>query len=132
MLYFVAFAVWCVLAIFTINNRFLRDNLYAPRFGKALTSLVALVLQLGAIVVVTWLLLAWVPGPHDTFDLWAVGVGWVVLSVLFDVVVVPSVDGTAWTMLLLEYDPRHGGVWVLVLATLLLAPPLVGSWLLPA
>jgi hypothetical protein len=62
-------------------------------------------------------------------DLIVVGLLWLVLTVAFEFDFFHSVGGKPWDVLLADYNILRGRLWILVLATVLLGPILVGTTL---
>jgi hypothetical protein len=60
-------------------------------------------------------------------DLIVVGLLWLVLTVAFEFGFFHYVVGKPWDVLLADYNILRGRLWVLVLATVLLGPILVGT-----
>jgi hypothetical protein len=76
-----------------------------------------------AILVLSWLTIGWIH-PGSTRDAFLTGLAWLALTLAFEFLAGHYVFGKPWNDLLADYDILSGRIWVLVLVTTLLAPPL--------
>lgn len=60
--------------------------------------------------------------PRGVEEAWAVGVGWVALTLAFEFLGGHFLFGKSWTELTVDYNLLAGRIWVLVLVVTLLAP----------
>jgi hypothetical protein len=129
MLYLAALVVLVVFLIVAQNNRFLGRELYAPKVGEWVAHCVGALLQVLFVFVVTWLLLRWLGAGHGRAELWTIGVLWVVLAEVWELVVLRRLKRLRWEAVLAEYSPIAGRIWWLVPLAYLLAPVLVAGWM---
>jgi hypothetical protein len=64
---------------------------------------------------------------QSTVELFALGAGWVVLSVAFEFGFGHYVQHDPWSELLAQYNVFAGNLWPVVLLVELLTPALIGS-----
>jgi hypothetical protein len=62
----------------------------------------------------------------STIDFLLIGVLWLALTVFFEFCFGHYVEGQLWDMLLANYNVLNGRIWVLVLLSELIAPPVLG------
>ena len=116
-----AVLIWVLLVGLAILNGTGREALLSPRLGATAGHLVSSVLLAGLICFTAW---PTIPGiaPGTARRAWAVGVLWVGLTVAFEFLAGHYAFGHAWPKLLADYNILRGRVWLLVLATTLVAP----------
>jgi hypothetical protein len=116
-----SFLVWTVLVVAAIANGAVRQALLAPRMSDAAARAWSSVTLSAAILLLAWLTIRWI-APRSRRDAWMVGLLWLALTVAFEFLAGHHLFGTSWGELLAAYDVLGGQLWVLVLATTLLAP----------
>jgi hypothetical protein len=116
-----AFLVWVFLVGLAILNGVAREAVLAPRLGAAAAHLVSSVLLAGLIALTAWLTIRWM-APGTARRAWTVGVLWLSLTVAFELVAGHYVFGHPWSNLLADYNLLRGRMWLLILATTLVAP----------
>lgn len=121
-----AFAVWLGILGLAVANGVLREAVLIPRLGGRAGLLLSGVLLSALIVGAAWLALPWLAVPRPS-GLWAVGGGWLLLTLLFELSF-GRLQGKPWPLLLEAYTFRGGNLWPLVLLVTLLAPRLA-AWL---
>ena len=129
MLYVAALAVLVVFLIMAQNIRFLGRELYAPKVGELGAHVVGTVLQVLFIFSMTWLLLRWLGADHASVERWSIGLLWVVLAEWWELWVMRRLRRLTWDAVLAEYNPFAARLWWLVPLAYLLAPVIVGGWL---
>jgi hypothetical protein len=92
-----------------------------PRLGEHESHVVGTITLCTAILIVTWLTIAWIRPAKSTEALW-IGGGWVLMTVALEFLVGHYIFRTSWARLLSDYDVLGGRVWLLVLATVAFAP----------
>jgi hypothetical protein len=118
-----ACAVWALIAVAktlhgTILNLFLATVLgdhRARQFGVVVGSIM--------ILVIAWFFIRWI-GARSTAQLLAVGLVWLVLMLAFEICVGRAV-GSSWEQIALDYNPSKGGLMLIGMNVILLAPLLV-------
>lgn len=120
-----AFAVWVAIAVAETLHGVARTLLLAPILGdrpsRQLGVLVGSIMILG----IAWLSSGWILATTRAQQL-AVGLLWLVLMLAFEVGLGRSV-GFSWERILAEYDPARGGLMMLGMGVLLLAPLLAAE-----
>jgi hypothetical protein len=126
-IYLTASALWVALLAIAFVVGALREGLLTPRLGEPSAHVVG---TLVAVALMAMVISAYVRRIHascSTADLLRIGALWLALTVGFEFGFFHSVLGTPWAVLLADYDLLRGRVWVLVLATVLLGPIVVGT-----
>jgi hypothetical protein len=118
---------WLLILVLAILNGALRQALLIPRIGDRAGHIVSTLLLSGMILAATWLLLPWLR-PLTARDAWTIGATWLVLTTAFEFLGGHYLFGTPWPRLVADYNVARGRIWILVLATALLAPPMVRVW----
>ena len=109
------------LLIVAIANGALREALLVPWLGPAAAHVISTLLLSAAIILVTLASIRWVDPPAAR-DALAVGLGWTLLTVLFEFGAGHYVFGRPWRALAADYDVLAGRVWVLVLVATAMSP----------
>ncbi len=120
-------AVWPLLPIAAIVNGAVREGALVPAFGRGVAEVLSVVTALALFYVITYAFLRRARTPYRTADLWALGVCWAVLAVIFEVVFFGLFMGVPMDELIAAYNIFAGELWPVVVAGVLVAPPLVGA-----
>lgn len=115
---------WCVLMVTAVLNGTFRVKLLNPRLGEPAGHIISSLMLSLLILLLAWALVPWV-GPRSSGDALAVGGLWLLLTLAFEFGFGHFVAHKRWSELLADYDIARGRIWVLVLLTTFLAPPLV-------
>jgi len=118
---------WLLMPVAAIANGALRDLWLAPLLGEHAAEILSVLLLLVSIYVITALFLRRAGHRHVSADLWALGILWMVLTIVFELVFFGVFLGVPIPELLAAYDIFAGELWLVVVAGVLLAPPLVGA-----
>ena len=118
--------IWFTILIVAIANGALREGLLRPRLGDSSAHVLSTILLSAAVFVVTRMTIRWMR-PTESRDGWVIGVYWVALTVAFEFLAGHYVFGTPWPVLLADYRLSEGRIWILVLASTLLAPGLAAT-----
>lgn len=122
---------WLLLAVVGVLNGIVRVVVVEPVVGAYPAHVVAtLVTGIPAFLLVMYLYFRYAPIDHTRRELTALGVYWLVLTVVFEFGFGHYVVGHSWSRLLADYNLLAGRLWVLVLVVILLGPLLVGEYLL--
>lgn len=121
-----AAAIWLLLLVVAFAGAALRAGLLEPRIGEASAHVAGTLVVVLAFAAVIWLTIPWVVPDLASGPLAAVGLGWTLATIGFEFGFGHYVMGHPWSRLLADYDVTAGRIWVLVLLTLLLTPPLAG------
>ena len=128
MVYAYAVAVWLVLLVLAILNGTLRAKVYQPRVGEQAGHVISTATFMVMIWAVVGVSLFLVPEVPPSPQLWAIGAGWAAVTVAFEFLFGHYVAGHSWARLLHDYNLFEGRLWVLVLLSILLSPPVLGAF----
>ena len=126
-IYPTAVAVWFVVGLIAFGVGAVREVFLRPRVGEPTAHAIG---TLGAVALVALVISAYIRRVHESCaraDLLRIGLLWLVLTVAFEFGFSHYVVGKPWDVLLADYNILRGRLWVLVLATVLLGPILVGT-----
>jgi hypothetical protein len=118
-----ALGVWLALVALAIGNGTLRTFVLAPRLGERGGHVASSLLLSAVVAAVAWSTIRWI-SPATAGDAWLVGALWLGLTVAFELGAGHYLFGNPWEKLLADYDLAGGRIWVLVLVTTLVAPPI--------
>jgi hypothetical protein len=116
-----AFLIWFALLIGAVGNGAFREAILVPRLGVIAAQAVSTLMLSVFIVVLGWFALPWIR-PESVRQAWAIGAGWLTLTLAFEFLAGHYVFGKAWSVLLEDYDVGAGRTWVLVLVVTTLTP----------
>lgn len=118
-----SFAVWPVVATFTVLIQTVREWFLVPALGFDAGHFVSLAILLGFIFFAAFATIHWI-NPRSLYA--AVGVGslWLSCTVGVGTVVDHYVLHRSWPAILSNYDVVHGNAWILVLIAMAISPPL--------
>jgi hypothetical protein len=116
-----AILIWLVLLAVAIVNGALREAGLVPWLGRALAQATSTVLLSGCIAAVAWFALPWM-APRSVEEAWAIGAGWLALTLAFEFLGGHFLFGKSWGELTADYNLLAGRIWVMVLVVTLLAP----------
>jgi hypothetical protein len=126
-LLFRALVLWGLILVGAVLNGALRQLLWIPWLGDWLGHVLSAAL-LSLIVVAVTALFARFLDIVSVREAWLVGGFWLVLTVTFEFLGGHFAFGAPWEALLADYNIAAGRIWILVLATTLVAPRLLYSW----
>ncbi len=132
MVYLWAVGVWFVFLVIAFGVGAVREGLLRPRIGEPRAHVI------GTLIAVTLMLLviyAFIRQIHESClmtDLILIGVLWLVMTVAFEFGFSHFVMGKPWENLLADSNVPRGRILVLVLATVLLGPIIVGTLMKPS
>ena len=116
-----AVLIWLAILTVAIANGALREGLLKPRLSDVTAHAVSSLLLSAAVFVITRVTIRWI-GPAGPRDGWSIGLSWLALTLAFEFLAGHYLFGTPWPVLLDDYRLMDGRLWVLVLASALLAP----------
>lgn len=119
--------VWILLLSAAILNGAFREKVLVPLFGSRAAHWTSTVLLCLLIMGIAGLMFAWLDVATRR-ESWIVGIVWILLTVAFEFLAGHFAFGKPWSMLLADYDIFSGRIWILVLVTTGLAPPLLYGW----
>lgn len=114
---------WLVLLVAAVLNGALRQRGLIPLVGEPAGHVLSTLLLAGAILGATWWWRTWLQ-IESSRQAWAVGAGWLALTVAFEFLAGHFLFHAPWAKLFADYDLSRGRVWVLVLLATLVAPRL--------
>jgi hypothetical protein len=115
-----SFVVWLSFGVVALAFGALRERWLRPRIGEQRAHQVGTIVVCVVIAAIIVLSIRWLlPNPGQAA---AIGVFWVVLTVLFEFGVFHYIVGEPWGRLLAAYNLAKGRVWALVLLTELVTP----------
>ena len=116
--------IWFCFIPVAILNGGLREYVLAKAIGAEWALPVSGITLSVCIFLITWMLLPRIIKTFTTKDCWLIGIGWALLTIVFEFVAGLAGGNTA-SELLAAYNPLSGNLWLLVLATTLLFPIIV-------
>ena len=120
-----ALVIWASILVLAVANGAFRESVLTPGVGTP-TALVLSGLLLSMLIIgVAYLSLPWLQISRPV-QLWAVGLGWLTLTVIFEFSF-GLWQGTSWLELLEAYTFKDGNIWPIVLAATALAPYLAAQ-----
>lgn len=115
-----AFAIWIMILVLAVLNGGLREMVFKPLLGTSASLVLSGLLLSGFIFGITYLLSSWLGG-QSSRELIIVGLGWAVLTIVFEFVFGLS-QGQSWQELLAAYTFKEGNLWSVVLVVTALSP----------
>jgi hypothetical protein len=119
-----AISIWLALLAVAIVNGAFREGVLVSWLGRGLAQAVSTVVLSGFIFAIGWFATPWI-APRSVEEAWAIGLGWVTLTLAFEFVGGRFLFGKSWTELLADYNLLAGRIWVMVLVVTLLTPVFV-------
>ena len=116
-----AMLIWFALLSVAMVNGAFREGLLVPWLGRGVAQAVSTVLLSGFIVAIGWLATPWI-APRRVEEAWAIGLGWVTLTLAFEFLGGHFLFGKSWTALVADYNLLAGRIWVMVLVVTLVTP----------
>jgi len=121
MIWFRAFVVWLVFIVAESVHGTLRTLLLAPVTGDFRARQLSVLTGSALVVFIAWWFARWVQA-RRTPTLLALGLGWLVLTLVFEFGLGRWVLGYSWRRMASEYNPFEGGLMGLGLLVLVFAP----------
>lgn len=116
-----AFAVWLGILVLAIINGTLREAILIPALGKPSGLMLSGVLLSGFILAVAYFALPWF-GRMAAAGYAVIGIGWLGLTLAFELTFGRIIQGKPWPQLLEAYMFRDGNIWPVVLLVVAVAP----------
>lgn len=123
MLYVKSLLVWLCFGVVAVSMGSLREKLLVPRLGELRAHQLGTIAVCGVIAAIIVVAMRWLQPTSG--EAWAIGLLWVVLTLLFEVGLFHFALGLPWQRLLADYDVAKGRLWPLVLVTELVVPNVV-------
>ena len=118
-----AFVWFCILVVAMVNGT-LRALVLQPLLGDYLGRAASCLTLSAAVLYIAMNAITWMQ-PSTGAEAWMIGAMWLGLTLAFEFLVGHYVFHTSWNELLADYNLLNGRLWLLVLATTLIAPRLV-------
>jgi hypothetical protein len=115
-----AFAIWILIAVAETLHGVARTLVVVPILGDRPSRQLGVFVGSAMILGIAWLSVTWIRATTRP-QLLAVGLLWIVLMLAFEIGLGRAV-GASWERILSDYDPRQGGLMILGMGVLLLAP----------
>lgn len=115
-----ASAIWAAILLCAILNGALREAVLIPKLGSVPGLVLSGLLLSFVILAVTYLSLPWL-GIHNDRGLWAVGIGWLIATLIFELIFGLS-RGKPVAEILGAYTFKGGNLWPVVLVVTAAAP----------
>ncbi|MGD2250135.1 MAG: hypothetical protein PVF58_17160 [Candidatus Methanofastidiosia archaeon] len=129
-IYINAAGVWVLMVGVAIVNGILR-GVYTPKVGSELLGhQISTLTLISAFVIIIYLFLRMTSAFYTEKDLVFIGVIWLVLTIVFEFGFGHYIMGNPWSKLIADYNILKGHVWGLVLLTILIAPYILGKYIL--
>ncbi|MEW4568358.1 hypothetical protein AB1L88_10865 [Tautonia sp. JC769] len=119
-------AVWLVFAVVAFAVVAVREVLLVPRIGEPAAHGNGTLIAVGLMALVIVAFVRRVARSCSTLELVLIGVLWTAMTVAFEFGFFHLIMGEPLEELLADYNVLRGRLWVLVLATVLLGPVVVG------
>lgn len=116
-----AFAVWLGILVLAIANGALRDVALVPAMGSTLGLAASGVLLSVLILAVAYFALPWF-GAAPFARYIAIGLGWLLLTLVFELTFGRLIQGKPWPEILAAYSFKNGNLWPVVLLVTAVAP----------
>ena len=115
-----AVAIWILIAVAETLHGVARTLVVVPILGDRPSRQLGVFVGSAMILGIAWLFVTWVRATTRP-QLLAVGLLWLVLMLAFEIGLGRAV-GSSWERILSDYDPRQGGLMIMGMGVLLLAP----------
>jgi len=121
MLVLKAGAIWLTMVIFAIANGIVREKILVPITGGAMALPLSGITLSIVVFLIAYISLPFLGRPSANIYL-MIGLQWVLMTVLFEIVFGHYVAGKPWQELLHLVNIMQGNLFILVLAVTLLSP----------
>jgi hypothetical protein len=117
---------WMLMMLAETGHGAVREIFIAPLIGALRARQLGVLIGSVIVLLIAWLCSRWLKAntPHKQ---WAVGLFWVVLTLIFEFSL-GRATGASWSRLLSDYNPAQGGLMLLGLFVMFIAPRLVAKW----
>ena len=125
-LWWKSLAAWAAMAVLAIGNGVLRQALFVPALGEPIARPLSAVTMLAIVYLLTFVFLNWAGRPRGGV-LWAIGLAWVALTVVFESALGVFMRGMSAAEIVATFNPLAPTFWFFVVVGTLIAPPVVGA-----
>jgi len=120
-LYLKALGIWVILAVSAIVVATFRNGVFLPAFGEQTAHQLGTILFLIVQFIIIYFFIKKMK-IKDVKFLLGIGIFWVVITVIFELLFGHFVMNHSWEKLLADYNLFNGRLWVLVLINNIAAP----------
>lgn len=121
-----ALVVWLLIALLETVHGILRGLWLVPALGEAAAQRLGFAIGCALVLAVAWATSRWL-GAATRAAQWQAGLLWLLLMLGFELAI-GRARGFGWERIAAEFDPRQGGLMLVGLLLMGLAP-LLGAWL---
>jgi hypothetical protein len=115
-----AVVVWLIIVAIESLHGAMRIIVLEPLLGEVGARQFAVLSGTALVYIIANLLVGWI-APRNRRSLLAIGVGWALLTITFEILVGRFL-GLSWARIASDYDVRHGGSLIFGLTAMALAP----------
>lgn len=123
---FRALVVWLLILGCAVANGGIRDMMLVPRLGETVSHAISSVALAAIVLLISRWTINWLAPPSRDSARW-IGVGWLLLTLVFEFLAGHYVMHRPWDELLLDYNVVRGRIWALVLIATALGPAIAYS-----
>ncbi|NBB81412.1 MAG: hypothetical protein GVY36_18560 [Verrucomicrobia bacterium] len=120
-------SIWLLIIVAEIIHGVARVRLLEPRIGDRRARQVAVFSGSIIVLVIAAITTPWL-NPASEVAAFVVGMGWVVATVAFELLLGRYVIGMSWPRLLADFNLARGGLMPIGLLVMLLAPWIAQRW----
>lgn len=120
-----AVVTWVLMIPVAILNGLFRESVVRPRIGELPAHQLSVATGSAGFLALVYALWHGEAGRIDDRDLFRMGAGWVLATIIFEFGFGRYLRGFSWETLLHDYNVRAGRLWVVVLLVILFAPVIV-------
>ena len=120
---------WMLIILAETVHGAIREIFVAPHIGELRARQLGVLVGSAIVFAIAWLTARWM-GARSRGTQLAVGVAWVVLTVIFEIALGRAL-GASWDRIFSDYNPARGGFMILGLAFMAFAPLLAARMRVP-
>lgn len=124
--------VWLVFLVAAIVTGSLREAVLTPAIGADASHIVGTLAFVCVMLFVMWFFVGKMISRCRAADFYLIGLVWTVLTAAFEIVFFGVVVKTPWEEIIDAYNIFDGRIWLLVLLTTFLGPPIIRAILVKA
>lgn len=118
--------IWFVIAVLAVANGIFRETVLVSNLGQSIALPVSGMLLSLIVFIVTYLSFS-LFGKHSAPTYFLIGLQWVVMTLLFEVLFGHYIMGRSWSDILQVFNIIKGNLFILVLIVSLFSPLLVAK-----
>ncbi|OPX22428.1 MAG: hypothetical protein B1H03_04410 [Planctomycetales bacterium 4484_113] len=124
-----ALVLWFAAVVIAIGNGFVGNLVVAPRLGQYSGHVYKSLVMIAVVFVLAWIYASQTQGTAWLAAAVGAGLLWFFLTIGFEFICGHFIFGHSWEALFADYRIWQGRLWLLVLLSDLVAPPIMG-WIL--